>query len=987
MTTGAIKKGSVTLGVATLGVARFGPIGDLSLEQLPDLVITSGDISDIAENSGANQTIYTVTSTRSNATYSIINANSSAQNNLSINSTTGAITLTVDPDFETDPAYQFTVRATHGSDTADKIVAFVVQNIDESPAFVGNYAINVNEDVIPGAILFSGSVTEGNEAGAITFALTDDANGRISIASTGDKTFNLLATGHGFNYEEETSYNITITATDAGSNTTTQAGTITIVDVDETPTLTATATSVSFVQGVHPRTGSTGLGSVHGRIRQLSTASGERSGYSITGNRALGTWIVPDVDGEGADVYLTRVTQSGQTGTESAVVTQGDRTFTVDHKGDAATAQTISFPSTNNMSGPSSPLPQVQYELGGNYALTIPNVSGNVTIPFATGGAIRYSNNHYDNSADVNSKWESVVSSQAQFFARSPASMSHNDTYTFNFAAFETQNLSTNSSTNGGELVDRSTDDAHSLGSIYTGPNATTPAGHSSSNSMNFTDDNFLLEEIPLIKTLSIEPNINGQVITFTQNASNDLEDTFGRSLSGVNNPTINVYVGDTVRFYGSDRVDLAIKAKFLNSDDTVNQPSTSTSPKGQMSGSSDHFSVTPLEPGTFYYFNRDDWRGYGIIQAHSRDVQNPFSSGTPAGLLLWHSTMAQTPRVDSTDNQYTTSTALPVYVRNLYEHTLDETDAGRISFHKTEAGAKASAANVDRLDFTGTSGGQHSHASGIRIAPIYKMALPILVSDTTAPNITSPNAGSIATGSLNIGTTIYTATATDTGTGVSSYGISVNTSGISLSINSSTGVVVNTSTTTINNGQTYQFTVTATDGAGNTSSRAVTLTGAAAATTHTITTHAQSPVFGINYYGFSGGEYYPNNVTYGSISPSNNPDGFPSGTKILVCYMNHNNYNNYNSSGADRYRFYITFTGDQRNNSNKQQVVVTSGSTSQTFTFASASTETYSSSYYISDGGWTRYTWNFPNPTSGSSIWDVIANLNNGDQWTIEVS
>jgi hypothetical protein len=986
MTTGAIKKGSVTLGAATLGVARFGPIGDLSLEQLPDLVITSGDVSDLAENSGPNQTVYTVTSTRSGATYSIINPNSSAQNNLSINSTTGVITLTVDPDFETDPVYSFTVRATHGSDTADKILAFAIQNIDESPAFVGNYAINVNEDVIPGAILFSGSVTEGNEAGAITFALTDDANGRISIASTGDKTFNLLATGYGFNYEEETSYNITITATDAGNNTTTQAGTITIVDVDETPTLTSAATSVSYIQGIHPRTGPGGVGSLYGRIRQLSTASGERSAYSITGNRALGTWIVPDVDGEGADVYLTRVTQFGSTGTESAIVTQGDRTFTVDHKGDAATASTVTFPSGNSITGPSSPLPQIQYELGGSYAQTIPNVSGNVNIPYATSSAIRYSNNHYDNSADVNSKWDSVVSSLPQFYATTPASMSHNDTYTFNFVAFESQNLDTNSSTNGGELVDRSTDDAHSLGSIYTGPNATTPAGHSSSNSMNFTDDNFLLEEIPLIKTLYVEPNVNGQVITFTQNASNDLEDTFGRSLSGVNNPTINVYVGDTVRFYGSDRSNIAIKNKFLNSDDTSNQPTTSTSPKGQMSGSSDYFSLTPTEPGTFYYFNRDDWRGYGIIQAHSRDVQNPFSSGTPAGLLLWHTTMGQTPRVDSSDNAYSTSSALPVYVRNLYEHTLDETDAGRISFHKTEAGAKASAANVDRLDFTGVSGGQYSHASGIRIAPIYKMALPILVTDTQAPNITSSSAGNISAGPLNNYTTIYTATATDTGSGVSSYAITSNTSGISLSINSSTGAVVNTAATTINAGQTYQFTFSATDGAGNTSYRSVTLTGIQTSTTHTISKGTYQPPAAVTYWG----AFVPKNTAYttgnATVSPGSPAGPFGTGNEIREVSANYNGY----TSGAGRHYFQFAVEGDYTNtnpgNSNPGTSVEFSiGGVSQTLTFASAD-----SVVYLSGTGqlYTYFRWHQGSTEpAATTVWGRIKAAANNSTFTITVT
>ena len=496
-----------------------------------------------------------------------------------------------------------------------------------------------------------------------------------------------------------------------------------------------------------------------------------------------------------------------------------------------------------------------------------------------------------------------------------------------------------------------------------------------------------MLEEIPLPKNVNIVPNVSGQTITFTQNGSDDLEDTLGRSLSGVNNPTINLYCNDTLKFYGSDRSNIKFKDKFLNSDDTLNQPTINGTPSAQVSGGSDYISLTPTSPGTFYYFNEDDWRGYGVIQVHSRDVQNPFSSGTPAALTNWHSTMVMTPRADDSVYTYASARALGVYVRNLYEHTGDENDAGRISLHKTEAGAKAFAANVDRLDFTGVSGGQYSSHSGMRLTPLYKMSMPIVVSDTTAPSFTSPATGDIVAGTYGTSDILYSATATDTGTGVYSYSIVANTSGLNLEISvyHNAGVVTFLGSNTITAGQTYSFTVRATDGAGNSTDLPVTITGSTV-TTHTISKGTYQPPATVTYWGafvpYPNPAFMTGNAT---VSPGSPAGPFGSGNAIRDVSAN---YNGYAGGSAQRHNFKFAIEGDYTSSNPGTSVTFNIGGVSQTLTFASANNIMHQTNVPSGTSTYTIFRWDQGSTEPGATtVWGRIKAAANNTNFTIDVA
>ena len=89
-------------------------------------VITSGSVgTNLVENSGANQTIYTITATEVVTSYSIAGQDAAS---LSVNSVNGNVSLTANPDYETKNSYSFTATATDasGNASASKTVTFSV---------------------------------------------------------------------------------------------------------------------------------------------------------------------------------------------------------------------------------------------------------------------------------------------------------------------------------------------------------------------------------------------------------------------------------------------------------------------------------------------------------------------------------------------------------------------------------------------------------------------------------------------------------------------------------------------------------------------------------------------------------------------------------------------------------------------------------------------------------------------------------------------
>ena len=115
-----------------------------SINDLDDTspVVTSGSTGiNLDENSGAGQTVYTITATDAVGveSYAIDGTDASL---LSVNSSTGVVSLTADPDYETKSSYSFTVTASDaaGNTSASTTVTFSITDVDDtSPVVTSGY--------------------------------------------------------------------------------------------------------------------------------------------------------------------------------------------------------------------------------------------------------------------------------------------------------------------------------------------------------------------------------------------------------------------------------------------------------------------------------------------------------------------------------------------------------------------------------------------------------------------------------------------------------------------------------------------------------------------------------------------------------------------------------------------------------------------------------------------------------------------------------
>ena len=107
-------------------------------------VFTSGaTAAAIAENSGAGQTVYTASATDDSmpVTYSLKATGDHAA--FAINGSTGAVTLTANPDYESKSSYSFTVIATDAAGNAsEQAVALAIADVDEAAPTLVSAAVN-----------------------------------------------------------------------------------------------------------------------------------------------------------------------------------------------------------------------------------------------------------------------------------------------------------------------------------------------------------------------------------------------------------------------------------------------------------------------------------------------------------------------------------------------------------------------------------------------------------------------------------------------------------------------------------------------------------------------------------------------------------------------------------------------------------------------------------------------------------------------------
>jgi len=209
--------------------------------------ITSGTtasnttLTAIDENSGANQVVYTVTATDENdITYSLSGDDASL---FSIHSTTGEVTLTADPDYETQDSYSFTVvakdEAGNGSEQAVSLSINDIQDEIAPTITSGTTATTIDENSGAGQVVYTVTATDDN---SITYNLSGDDASLFSIdSSTGEVTLTADP-----DYENQTNYSFNVVATDEAGNDSGQAVSLDINDIEDETAPTNTFNSATY---------------------------------------------------------------------------------------------------------------------------------------------------------------------------------------------------------------------------------------------------------------------------------------------------------------------------------------------------------------------------------------------------------------------------------------------------------------------------------------------------------------------------------------------------------------------------------------------------------------------------------------------------------------------------------------------------------------------------------------------------------------------
>ena len=196
-----------------------------------DPVITSGNTANaIEENSGAEQQIYTVTTSHFQdvTNYAIGGTDASS---FTINANTGIVTLMGNPDFETQESYSFEVTASdaEGNTSNPLLVSLTIFDLDdEIPEITSSAESTIRENIGTGQQVYT--VTATDNVGVTSYAISgSDANAFTIDENTGVVTLIVDP-----DFETQDSYTFEVTASDAKGNTSNPLTvSLSIIDIDD----------------------------------------------------------------------------------------------------------------------------------------------------------------------------------------------------------------------------------------------------------------------------------------------------------------------------------------------------------------------------------------------------------------------------------------------------------------------------------------------------------------------------------------------------------------------------------------------------------------------------------------------------------------------------------------------------------------------------------------------------------------------------------
>jgi hypothetical protein len=221
-----------------------------------DPIIVSGDTADaIDEASGENQVIYTAIASdivdpgTGVISFSLVDELGNlveSLGDLTINSSTGEVSLTVNPEYDEDQdqsqsQYSFEVVAKDAANnqSATQSVTVNINNVDQvAPTIAEDTPVSIDENTSPNQVIYMVTADDtGDISGGVTYALTSDSDTGLSINSvTGEVSLSSSP-----DFEVKGSYQFSVIATDAaGLDSDPQSFTVAVNNLDEfAPTITS----------------------------------------------------------------------------------------------------------------------------------------------------------------------------------------------------------------------------------------------------------------------------------------------------------------------------------------------------------------------------------------------------------------------------------------------------------------------------------------------------------------------------------------------------------------------------------------------------------------------------------------------------------------------------------------------------------------------------------------------------------------------------
>ncbi|GAB0056714.1 hypothetical protein SIID45300_01025 [Candidatus Magnetaquicoccaceae bacterium FCR-1] len=320
----------VATGTAGNAVARAVTLVITNLDEVAPSFTSGGTATTINENSGAGQVVYSAVASDSGdisagVTYSLKAGGDSGS--FSINATTGAVTLTGNPNYETKGSYSFTVIASDGVNAGvEQAVTLAIANLDEvAPSFTsGGTATTINENSGAGQVVYSAVASDSGDISAgVTYSLKAGGDsGSFSInATTGAVTL----TGNP-NYETKGSYSFTVIASDGVNAGVEQAVTLAIANLDEVaPSFTSggTATTINENSGagqvVYSAVASDS-GDISAGVTYSLKAGGDSGSFSINATTGAVTLTGnPNYETKGSYSFTVIASDGVNAGVEQAV--------------------------------------------------------------------------------------------------------------------------------------------------------------------------------------------------------------------------------------------------------------------------------------------------------------------------------------------------------------------------------------------------------------------------------------------------------------------------------------------------------------------------------------------------------------------------------------------------------------------------------------------------------------------------------------------